>query len=275
MEKLTKFAFNKYSQFGEDGIIEKIFNIIGTTSKLCIEFGAWDGFHLSNTANLWKNSWRGILIEGNRARFDQLRQNTKGHDCVCIHAYVRLEGPDSLEALLNRVGVSDTADLLSIDVDGDDYHLMGGVEELQPRVIVCEYNPTIPALVDLYSEYGSNFGASVSALKRLGARVGYDLVALTQTNAFFVQNEFFGKFSSYETRLEKIKIDSSLVHLMTSYSGEYVLGRDGPYGVTFPYRGGLIGEHLRVRFKGLLSEARNSLIRLAKRRVKGLLGWER
>ena len=31
------------TQRGEDGIIEKIFEIVGATNRYCVEFGAWDG----------------------------------------------------------------------------------------------------------------------------------------------------------------------------------------------------------------------------------------
>ena len=68
MKRLSEHASNTYSQFGEDGIIEKIFQIIGVNSKVCIEFGAWDGFYLSNTANLWTNGWKGILIEAEQRK---------------------------------------------------------------------------------------------------------------------------------------------------------------------------------------------------------------
>ena len=48
------FEYEKqiFSQHGEDGVIEEIFNIIGTRSKFYVEFGATDGHHLSNTKYL-------------------------------------------------------------------------------------------------------------------------------------------------------------------------------------------------------------------------------
>jgi hypothetical protein len=36
------------SQDGEDGIIEHVFSRIPPVSRVCVEFGAWDGKHLSN-----------------------------------------------------------------------------------------------------------------------------------------------------------------------------------------------------------------------------------
>jgi hypothetical protein len=36
---LNNFEKKVYSQFNEDGITEKIFDLIGTTNKICVEFG--------------------------------------------------------------------------------------------------------------------------------------------------------------------------------------------------------------------------------------------
>ena len=118
MKKLTEYKYNKYSQWGEDGIIEKIFSIVGTSEKTCIEFGAWDGFHFSNTANLWTQSWKGILIEGKRKRYKELRKNTQGYNCICINQYVEKEGKNKLENILRRNRIDHEIDLLSIDIDG-------------------------------------------------------------------------------------------------------------------------------------------------------------
>lgn len=251
--KLKDFGFNRHSQFGEDGVIERIFGVLGTRSKVCVEFGAWDGFHLSNTAHLWTHGWKGVLIEGDPKRFRELTVNVAAHDCVCIEAWVARDGPGCLEALLRQHGLGAEVDLLSIDIDGDDYYILESLQELRPRVIICEYNPTIPADVDLVASYGNYFGASVAALERLARTKGYRLVALTDTNCFFVQEQDFPAFSGYETRLERIRIDSQLVHVITDYRGDYVLSRPGSYGYGYPYRGGLTGPHVRAVFKSPLA----------------------
>lgn len=248
-QPLSAFGSNHYSQFGEDGVIAKIFEIIGARSRICIEFGAWDGFHLSNTASLWSNGWKGVLIEGHAGRFQDLVRNVRDHDCTCINAYVSRDGDNRLEALLDRHGVGHDIDLLSVDIDGNDYYIIESLDTLRPRVIVCEYNPTIPAVMDLQAEYGNYFGASVAALERIARTKSYRLVALTETNCFFVLEEDFHRFAGYETRLDRIRIDTQLVHVITAYNGDYVLSRNPPYGVNYPYGGTLTGPHVRTAFK--------------------------
>ena len=54
---LNEYAEKKYSQFGEDGILNEIINRIDNNKldKWCVEFGAKDGILDSNTYNLIKN----------------------------------------------------------------------------------------------------------------------------------------------------------------------------------------------------------------------------
>ena len=266
--KLRDYAFNKYSQFGEDGIIEKIFDEIGTTSRVCVEFGAWDGLHLSNTAKLWTTGWKAILIEGHKRRFAALVKNVARYDVTCINAYVGHQPADCLDALLASHNISAPLDLLSIDIDGDDYYVLQSLRGIRPRVVLCEYNPSVPAEVDLCGGPGDRFGASVTALVRVAGEKGYRLVAVTDTNCVFVRQEEFGQFATYETDLGRIKVDSHLVYLMTNYAGDYVASAPGPFGVAFPYRGELSGPHCRIRPQCAFLVP---LVRL-RRRLRSLLG---
>ena len=49
---LSEYKKNIYSQGGEDGVIEKIFDIVNERDFWCVEFGAADGQWLSNSKNL-------------------------------------------------------------------------------------------------------------------------------------------------------------------------------------------------------------------------------
>jgi len=246
--KLSDFRKNVYSQCGEDGIIEKIFETIGTTSKLCVEFGAWDGFHLSNTAALWTKNWKGILLEANPARYQKLVENVKRYPCLAIQAKVGSDETSRIESILGNHGIHEPIDLLSMDIDGNDYYVFQSLRTLRPRVIICEYNPTIPAHIDVYPEPDNYFGCSVAALMRVAKSKGYQLAALTDVNAFFVHEDEFDKLAEFETALEQIRIDDYLTYLITSYSGEYVCissNKRLPYGCRKPYRKQLNGRFHR------------------------------
>ena len=69
LDDLQSYERRVYSQGGEDGVISRIFECIGTTNRFFVEFGAWDGHHLSNTANLrLHGGWSGLLLDGDGER---------------------------------------------------------------------------------------------------------------------------------------------------------------------------------------------------------------
>jgi hypothetical protein len=237
MQKLADFGANVYSQNGEDGILAKIFSLIGTTTKVSVEFGAWDGFYYSNTASLWaKQDWEGVLIELDAGRFKELVENTRKYKCRCIHAKVEGTGANTLENILRRESVNSGIDLLSIDIDGDDYYVFQSLSALKPRVVVCEYNPTIPPLMELVAEPGNYFGCSPMSLTKLAEEKGYKLAAVTLCNCIFVRQEEFSKLAAFETSLERIALTEHLTYIISGYSGDYVFSREPTYGWTVPSR---------------------------------------
>ncbi len=224
---------NIQSQFGEDGVIEEIFNRIGTSNKICIEFGAWDGIHLSNSWALWKNKeWKALLIEGDKNKFVELKNNTK--ECANVIpylAFVAVDGENSLESIVKKNQLPLEPDMLSIDIDGDDYYIFESLTELKPRLILIEYNPTIPPAFDLKQAKGEYFGASALSLLRLAHRKGYKLAHLTDTNLFFVHENSFSKLNIKEPALEDIFVNTHLVHVVSSYDGKSFLLGKPPYSI--------------------------------------------
>ena len=221
--KLTDFGENVYSQFGEDGIIKKIFQLIGTSSKVAVEFGAADGFWLSNTANLWAKdpAWSAILIEADPSKFNKLVKNTASYSCTAICKAVGTSPKSSLEAILEEVQFDSPIDLLSIDIDGNDYYIFQSLEKIRPRVIICEYNPSIPAHLDVYPDKENYIGCSVAALQREAAEKDYSLVAITDTNCIFVQNCEISKFSDFDIDRDHMSISHYTSYIICDYSGRY------------------------------------------------------
>ncbi|WP_276133807.1 FkbM family methyltransferase [Polluticoccus soli] len=219
------------SQNGEDGIIAEIFSRISPTNKICIEFGAWDGKHLSNVWNLWHNEgWGAVLIEADSSKHVALKESTKAFPGVhTMNRFVEASGENALDSLLQSKDVPVNVDLLSIDIDGNDYYVFESLKKYKPRLIIVEYNPTVPPYYDVVQGNNEYFGASASALLKLAHKKGYKLAAITDTNLFLVVAEEFDKLGIPEVDLIAEFPQRCLVYVMTTYDGQAMLSGDLPY----------------------------------------------
>jgi hypothetical protein len=243
------YASNVTSQSGEDGILAEIFRRIGTAHKSCVEFGAWDGKYLSNTWSMWHDQgWRAVLIEGNPERHEQLAGSLSEFPAVAtLCAYVQPEGKFGLDNLLAGTGIEQDFDLLSIDVDGDDYQIWQGMEQFRPRVVVVEYNPTIPPELELVQKRGGYFGSSASALVSLATSKGYRLVCCTKTNCIFVDANLWDALGLDEVKLEDVFPRGHLTYVINSYDGKTYLNRIPTYSYQLsPLTSGVLFDELRA-----------------------------
>jgi hypothetical protein len=189
---------NTHSQSGEDGITERLLDLIKVSSGYFVEFGAWDGRHLSNCAKLADDGWSGCFIEGKLERFNELNANyNDSPQIVRLNAFVEASGANSLDNLLKRIQAPLELDILSIDIDGNDYHVWQGLDLYVPKLVIIEFNPTIPANVVYVQDNDDNLnrGSSLTALHELADSKGYALVAATDWNAFFMKNNLVTEFS--------------------------------------------------------------------------------
>jgi hypothetical protein len=186
---LHAYARRVHSEAGEDGILEKIFERLGVESGYFVEFGAWDGRHLSNTRLLAERGWSGLLIESDPARFRELERNTDQGRVTALNAKVALKGQDMLDSILARSGSPETFDLLSIDVDGDDLGIWMSVQHHRASCVVIEFNITIPFDVDFINPPGRAWGNSARMIERVARAKGYRLVAVAKMNLIFVEAE--------------------------------------------------------------------------------------
>jgi hypothetical protein len=199
---LMRFGYKAFSQNDEDGIIAEIFRRIGVSSRVFFEFGVEDGSS-NNTLNLLLAGWRGYWIEGSPACVASIHKRFAGAvasgQLKAINEFIMKE---NINQLIAKLGVPSDLDLLSIDIDGNDYWVWKEIASLSPRVVVMEYNsgfrPTHSVTIEYNPSHvwdGTNyFGASLAALTKLGSEKGYSLVACNYTgaNAFFVRNDLLG-----------------------------------------------------------------------------------
>ena len=200
--KLNIFEFQSFSQNGEDGIINEIFNRISTTNKYFVEFGVDDGME-NNTLFLLNNDWTGSWIEGDRQNYALIKKN---FDFLISKEKLQVRNEfvnaDKIEKILFDLSIPNEIDLLSIDIDGNDYWMWSAIKTISPRVVVIEYNSHLGHSLKWVMKYEPDFrgkstsyyGASLKSLELLGTEKGYSLVGcnFTGCNSFFVRKDLIG-----------------------------------------------------------------------------------
>jgi len=189
-DDLESYASSHFSQGGEDGVLLRLFERIGVAHRYFVEFGAWDGQHWSNTANLRINhDWQGLLMEG----------SDRADGSLVAREFV---SADNIEALLAKYDVPSTFDLLSIDIDGNDYWVWKAISSYSPRVVIVEYNVFFRSTMAKVMAYDANHdwnkdhharyhGASLAAFDKLAREKGYALLHTDVycPNAIFVRRD--------------------------------------------------------------------------------------
>lgn len=149
LPSLDEVQFRVFSQNREDGILLYFF-IIGTQNKTYVEIGAGNCQQF-NTANLAINhGWRGLMLDGNKENVNSGKAFFGRHPDTCLwpptvsNAWITR---DNINELISSNCYSGEIDLLSLDIDGNEYWIIDALDVVQPRVIIAEYQfewgPTI------------------------------------------------------------------------------------------------------------------------------------
>lgn len=191
-----------YSQYGEDGIIQSIFNNVGTTNKYYVDI-CISSLYESNVKNLRLNDgWSGLSL-GVNWKYELPEHNYKVD---------RVTTGNIMQTMaLNNI-VTDF-DLLSINIGANDYDLWkticcgkNNTKKYRPRVVLIQCTTMKPP-VDVHTEnievftkriHSLYYSASLSALVRLGRQMGYTLVyvGINGNIAFFVRTDVLLKYRS-------------------------------------------------------------------------------
>lgn len=192
-EWLVNRAANKYSQFGEDGIIAAIFERIGMANRWCFECGASDGVKLSNVRHLWEHGWECIQVECDREKFELLCLNSPGARNMLAKVG---DNEWTLDTLLKVNEAPDDIDLVVLDIDGQEYWVLHDMERFTPRVLVVEYEcPDRDSPPPARGETACKQAGS-SATIGLLERKGYTVVCQTSCNMIAVRADLAGRLES-------------------------------------------------------------------------------
>ena len=170
---LDSFGYKVYSQNDEDGLINEIFNRIGTNNKAFVEFGVGDG--LESNCHL---GWRGLWIDGSNKNIKRMKEyfseplSTK--QLTAVNSFITVE---NINKIIGEAGFNGEIDLLSIDIDGNElgYRIVGttvnGVNAFFVKKELAENLFAGPAIAENFYHQGyyqKLFSSSHSAFKYIG-----------------------------------------------------------------------------------------------------------
>jgi len=201
-ENLSEYEWGVFSQWGEDGIIQFLIREVEIQNKTFIEFGVED-FSESNCRYLLISSdWQGFVIDGSDENIRQLQNSYFywRHDLQSMAAFVDKE---NINELLKKSDFNRDLGILSVDIDGNDYHILKAINVFEPRIIISEFNPYFgteravsvpydPKFCRTEKHYSNlYFGASIRAIEFVLNEKGYTLIGtgMTGSNAYFVRND--------------------------------------------------------------------------------------
>jgi hypothetical protein len=169
---ILDFKSNTYSQNGEDGILQEVFKRLNITKGNACEFGSADGYFCSNTRLFIDQGWECVMLDMVNGQFVT---------------------PENVNEL-----VPAKLDLLSIDIDGNDYAVWAAYQGYA-KVVVIEINSSLDPEIDYFTkEHGANF----SIMEKLAYSKGYFLLAHTG-NMIFVDKEVVELFPDKDHNFDK------------------------------------------------------------------------
>jgi hypothetical protein len=179
VREMQRHQARHFSQNGEDGVIERLFGIVGVSNRFYVEIGAGAGDEC-NTRWLRENGWSGVMLD----------RDYSNPDLSLFREFVTAE---NVNDLLAKYRVPVEFDLLSIDIDGNDYWVWRALlTAFRPRVVVVEFSVGLPLNEAITMPYDPLFrwageswiGQSLLAAKKLGEANGYSLIYASPPNAF-------------------------------------------------------------------------------------------
>lgn len=199
---LFQNEFRVFSQWGEDGIIQKLIRHIKINKKIFVEFGVENYMESNTRFLLTNNNWSGLVIDGSQENIDYIKKD-QIYWQYNIKAECSFITRENINQTFEKNGVVGEIGILSIDIDGNDYWVWDAINVVNPAIVIVEYNarfgadlsvtvPYVPDFLRSKQHYSMiYFGASLKALCKLANKKGYAFVGCNSSgvNAFFVKRE--------------------------------------------------------------------------------------
>jgi hypothetical protein len=192
--------FHERSQNEEDGITLALIKLVGETNRRFVEIGA--GTNGGNSGFLAENcGWTGLMVDGSPERAKRLVARFGRPGVRARGAWITV---DNINQLVIDSDMSGEIDLLSLDIDGNDFWVWRELNACSPRMVILEFNGafgperTVTVPYDAAFDRASfrtvtqhYYGASLAAFEWLGRTKGYRLILVEPRgiNAYFLRDD--------------------------------------------------------------------------------------
>jgi hypothetical protein len=205
--KLSDAEVTVFSQWGEDGILDYLCDIAGLDRPNILELGAGN-FEECNSRFLIENRFaNSVLVDARLDLKTVVEQNSaywKTH-MLAINSWIT---PETIKEIQSQAkAFLGIIDIVSIDIDGNDYWVLAAFDLSEVAIVVAEYNPlfgshlpvTIPRNDDFdrTEAHFSNlyYGVGLSAWVKFFKEKGFVLAGTNKvgSNAFFIKEALLQK----------------------------------------------------------------------------------
>ncbi len=202
VNSLSDLEFKVFSQWGDDGIIQYLVNVLNIENKVFIEFGVEDYLESNTRFLLFNNNWSGLIMDGCEEHISKIKKSSYywKYDLIAKSAFITAE---NINNLIEKEKINGEIGLLHIDIDGNDYWVWKALTVVNPIIVIVEYNSifgkdravTIPYKPDFVRtiSHKSNLyaGTSLMSLCDLAEQKDYAFIGCNSAgnNAYFVKKK--------------------------------------------------------------------------------------
>ena len=145
----------------------------------------------------------------------------RDHADQALPVYQEFITAENVNFVFSKYRVPQSFDLLSVDIDGNDYWVWNALARAyRPRIVVLEFNAAVPLDVSVTMPYDPSFrwsgqgniGMSLLALQQLAARKGYSLVYAQPPAAYLVLRSLLPKEYRSSSVRDVLRVTGAQVH---------------------------------------------------------------
>jgi hypothetical protein len=238
----TNFGVKPCPGYGEDGVLVEVFDQIGISQKpLCVEFGELRVLGTTTRSFRIRFLAKALYFSGSMDKYSHflnlldIFKITLKHRNFRYLKFLRNQpkkiyaDTKNINSIVENFAKGRDIDLMVVDIDSFDFELVSQLLTLncKPRVLVVEYNPSIPKSLSIYLTEESAklkfknrrvYGASYSAWENLMTKHNYSLIHISGfCNLHYIRGNINHNFEKPNLDLEITDTNEKVLSFAQSY----------------------------------------------------------